>query len=142
MSGGRVCALTATFAVAIGGAGCGGHGPVAWKGQPRSGPVEGGQMLFGELVNRAGRVLRLSADHVRVLDGRGHSLPAAAVFSRGYEAGIALRGFGTEMSAAPAVGAATRATAVLAPGATVPLSVSWSGRAAAVEVEGSRLALH
>jgi hypothetical protein len=142
MSGGRVCALAATFAVAVGGAGCGGHGLVAWKGQPRSGPVEGGQMLFGTLVNRAGRVLRLSADHVRVLDGRGRSLPAAAVFSGGYEAGIALRGFGTEMFAAPAAGAATGATAVLAPGATAPLSVSWSGRAVAVEVEGSRLALH
>ena len=91
MSGGRVCALAATFAVAFGGAGCGGHDPVAWKGQPRSGPVEGGQMLFGELVNRAGRVLRLSADHVRVLDGRGHPLPAAAVFAGGHEAGIALQ---------------------------------------------------
>jgi hypothetical protein len=53
-----------------------------------------------------------------------------------------LRGFGTEMFAAPAAGAATGATAVLAPGATAPLSVSWSGRAVAVEVEGSRLALH
>jgi hypothetical protein len=104
--------------------------------------VEGGQLLFGTLVNRADRVLRLRADHVRVLDGRGHSLPAAAVFSGGYEAGIALRGFGTEMFAAPAAGAATGATAVLAPGATTPLSVSWSGRAAAVEVEDSRLALH
>jgi hypothetical protein len=91
MSGGRVCALAATFAVAVGGAGCGGHGLVAWKGQPRSGPVEGGQMLFGTLVNRAGRVLRLSAEHVRVLDGRGRPLPAAAVFTGGYEAGIALR---------------------------------------------------
>jgi hypothetical protein len=138
MSGGRVCALAATFAVALGGAGCGGHGPVAWKGQPRSGPVEGGQLLFGTLVNRAGRVLRLSADHVRVLDGRGHSLPAAAVFSAGFDARVALRGFGAEMFA----GAATPTTAVLAPGATAPLSVSWSGRAVAVEVEGSRLALH
>ena len=64
MSGGRVCALAATFAVAFGGAGCGGHGPVAWKGQPRSGPVEG---------------------------GRGHPLPAAAVFAGGHEAGIALQ---------------------------------------------------
>jgi hypothetical protein len=105
MSGGRVCALTATLAVAIGGAGCGGHGPVAWKGQPRSGPVEGGQMLFGELVNRAGRVLRLNADHVRVLDGRGHSLPAAAVFSSGYEAGIALQAVADHRLAASSVGA-------------------------------------
>jgi hypothetical protein len=62
----------------------------------------------------------------------------AALFSRGYKAGIALRGFGAEMFA----GAATPTTAVLAPGATAPLSVSWSGRAVAVEVEGSRLALH
>ena len=91
MSGGRVSALAATFAVAIGGAGCGGHGPVAWRGQPRSGPVEGGQMLFVTLVNRAGRVLRLSAGDVRVLNEHGRSLPAAAVFSGGYEAVIALR---------------------------------------------------
>jgi hypothetical protein len=99
-------------------------------------------MLFGTLVNRAGRVLRLRAAHVRVLDGRGRPLPAAAAFSGGYEAGIALRGFGTEMFAAPAAGATSSATAVLAAGATVPLTVSWSGRAVAVEVEGSRLALH
>jgi hypothetical protein len=98
-------------------------------------------MLFGTLVNHAGRVLRLRTAHVRVLDGRGRPLPAAAAFSSGYEAGIALRGFGTEMFAAPAAGAATRATAVLAPGATLPLSVSWSGHAVAVDVEGSRLPL-
>jgi hypothetical protein len=142
MSGSRACVLAATFAVALGGAGCGGDGPVAWKGQPRSGPVEGGRLLFGTLVNHAGRVLRLRAAEVRVLDGRGRPLPAAAAFSGGYEADIALRGYGTEMSASPVAGASTRATAVLAPGATVPLSVSWSGQAAAVEVEGSRLALH
>jgi hypothetical protein len=141
MSGGRVCALAATFAVGLGGAGCGGGGPVAWKGQPRSGPVEGGQMLFGTLVNHAGHVLRLRAAKVRVLDGRGRPLPAAAAFSGGYEAGIALRGYGAEMFASPVAGA-SRATAVLAPGATVPLSVSWSGRAAAVEVEGAQLPLH
>ena len=99
-------------------------------------------MLFGTLVNRAGRLLRLRAADVRVLDGHGRPLPAAAAFSGGYEAGIALRGFGTEMFAAPAAGPATGAHAVLAPGATAPLSVSWSGRAVAVEVEGSRLALH
>jgi len=48
-------------------------------------------MLFGTLVNRAGRVLRLSAGHVPVLDGRGRPLPVAAVFSSGHEAGIALQ---------------------------------------------------
>ena len=30
----------------------------------------------------------------------------------------------------------------MAPGATVPLSVSWKGDAAAVEVAGARLTLH
>jgi hypothetical protein len=94
-------------------------------------------MLFGTLVNRAGRVLRLDAGKVRVLDGHGRPLPAAAAFSGGYEASIALRGFGGEMFA----GASTRTTAVLAPNTTVPLSVSWSGRAVAVEVAGSRLPL-
>jgi hypothetical protein len=142
MSGGRACALAATFAVALGGAGCGGAGPVAWKGQPRSGPVEGGRLLFGTLVNRAGRVLRLDARQVRVLDEHGRSLPAAAAFSEGYDARIALRGYGSELFAAPVAGGSTRTTAVLAAGATVPLSVSWSGPAAAVEVEGTRLALN
>ena len=99
-------------------------------------------MLFGTLVNRAGRVLRLRAKDVRVLDVQGRSLPAAAAFSSGYDPSIALRGYGAEMFAAPAGGAATRAVAVLAPGATIPLSVSWSGRAAAVQVAGARLALH
>ena len=99
-------------------------------------------MLFGTLVNRAGRPLRLRASDVRVVDGHGHSLPAAAAFSGGYEAGIALRGYGAEMFASSVTGASSRATAVLAAGATVPLTVSWSGRAVAVEVEGSRLALH
>jgi hypothetical protein len=138
MSGGRVCALAATFAVAFGGAGCGGAGPVAWKGQPRSGPVEGGRMLFGTLVNRAGRVLRLDAGKVRVLDGNGRPLPAAAAFSAGFDARVAMRGFGSEMFA----GAATPTIAVLAPNTTVPLTVSWSGRAVALEVAGTRLSLN
>jgi hypothetical protein len=99
-------------------------------------------MLFGTLVNRAGRVVRLDAGKVRVLDGNGRALPAAAAFSAGYEARIALRGFGTEMFAAPAGGGSTSTTAVLAPDATVPLSVSWSGRAVAVEVAGTRLSLN
>jgi hypothetical protein len=99
-------------------------------------------MLFGTLVNRGGRVLRLRSAAVRVLDARGHPLPAAAAFTNGYEAGIALRGFGVEMFASAVAGASTGATAVLSPGATVPLTVSWSGRAEAVEVAGSRLALH
>ena len=58
------------------------------------------QMLFGTLVNRSARPLQLRAADVRVLDRNGHALPAAAAFSGGYNAGIALRGFGAEMFAA------------------------------------------
>src|SRR6478735_8710494 len=130
MSGRSVCALAATLAVLVGGAGCGGGSPtVAWKGTPRSGPVEGGQMLFGTLVNRSTRPLRLRAADVRVLDRSGHSLSAAAAFSGGYNAGIALRGFGAEMFASATPGAGDGAKVAMAPGATVPLSVSWKGEA-------------
>ena len=142
MSGRSVCALAVILAVIAGGAGCGGGASVAWKGHPRSGPVEGGQMLFGTIVNRSGRPLRLRASDVRVLDRSGRELSAAAAFTGGYNAGIALRGFGGEMFAAATAGAGDGAQIAVAPGATVPLSVSWKGKAAAVEVAGARLALH
>ena len=138
MSGRLVCVLAVTAAVLAGGAGCGGGATVAWKGHPRSGPVEGGQMLFGTLLNRSGRPLRLRAAEERVLDRSGRALPAAAAFAGGYNAGIALRGFGTEMFAAATAGAGI----AIAPGATAPLSVSWKGEAAVVEVAGERLTLH
>jgi hypothetical protein len=143
MSGRSVCALGVTLAVLAGSAGCGGDGAsVAWKGHPRSGPVEGGQMLFGTVVNRSARALQLRAADVRVLDRSGRELSAAAAFSGGYNAGIALRGFGAEMFAAAMPSAGDGARVALAPGATVPLSVSWSGEAAVVEVAGARLTLH
>jgi hypothetical protein len=142
MSGRLVCVLAVTAAVLAGGAGCGGGATVAWKGHPRSGPVEGGQMLFGTLLNRSGRPLRLRAADVRVLDRSGRALPAAAAFAGGYNAGIALRGFGTEMFAAATAGAGDGARIAIAPGATAPLSVSWKGEAAVVEVAGERLTLH
>ena len=143
MSGRSVCVLAVSFAVVVGGVGCGGGGaPVAWKGHPRSGPVEGGQMMFGTLLNRSARPLQLRAADVRVLDRNGRPLSTAAAFTGGYNAGIALRGFGTEMFAAAAVGAGDGAKVVMAPRATAPLSVSWHGEAAVVEVAGTRLTLH
>jgi hypothetical protein len=142
MSGRLVCVLAVTCAVVAGGVGCGGGGTIAWKGHPRSGPVEGGQMLFGTLLNRSGRPLSLRAADVRVLDRRGTVLSAAAAFADGYNAAIAMRGFGTEMFAAAPVGGGDGANVALAPGATAPLSVSWKGEAAVVEVAGARLTLH
>jgi hypothetical protein len=143
MSGRSVCALAVALVVLAGGAGCGGGtASVAWKGQPRSGPVEGGEMLFGTVVNRSARPLQLRGADVRVLDRSGRELPAAAAFSGGYNAGIALRGFATEMFAAATPSAGDGAKVALAPGATVPLSVSWKGAAVAVEVAGARLTLH
>ena len=142
MSGRLVCVLAVAVAVLVGGAGCGAGATVAWKGHPRSGPIEGGQMLFGTLLNRSGQPLRLRAADVRVLDRNGQELSAAAAFAGGYNAGIALRGFGTEMFAAAAVGASDGATVAIAPGATATLSVSWKGEADIVEVAGARLTLH
>ena len=142
MSGRLLCVLAVAVAVLVGGVGCGAGATVQWKGHPRSGPVEGGQMLFGTLVNRSGRPLRLRAADVRVLDRNGRALSAAAAFAGGYNAGIALRGFGTEMFAAAAVGTSDGAKVALAPGATAPLSVSWKGEAAVVEVAGAQLTLH
>ena len=143
MSGRSVCALAVALAVLAGSAGCGGGTTsVAWKGQPRSGPVEGGQMLFGTLVNRSARPLQLRAADVRVLDRSGRELSAAAAFSGGYNAGIALHGFGAEMFAAAMPSTDDGAKVALAPGATVPLSVSWKGEAVVVEVAGARLTLH
>jgi hypothetical protein len=143
MSGRSVCALAVALAVLVGSAGCGGGAAsVAWKGRPRSGPIEGGQMLFGTLVNRSARPLPLRAADVRVLDRSGRELSAAAAFSGGYNAGIALRGFGAEMFAAAMPGAGDGAKVDVAPRATVPLSVSWKGEAVVVEVAGARLTLH
>lgn len=142
MSGRSLCVLAAALAVAAGGAGCGGSDAVGWQGHPRSGPVEGGQMLFGTLVNHSSKPLSLRAAQVRVVDGNGHVLPSAAAFAGGYLASIALRGFGGEMFASSTVGATTGTRAVLAPGATAPLSVSWKGPAKAVMVAGTSLPLH
>jgi hypothetical protein len=142
MSGRLLCALAVTLVVAVGGAGCGGQEVVGWKGQPRSGPVEGGSMLFGTLVNRSSKPLSLRAAQVKVIDGNGRVLPSAAAFAGGYNAAIALRGFGGEMFASATAGAASGTRAVLAPGATAPLSVSWKGRAESVVVAGTALPLH
>jgi hypothetical protein len=142
MSGRLVCVLAASLVVAVGGAGCGGSDVVGWKGHPRSGPVEGGQMLFGTLVNRSSKPLSLRVAQVKVIDGNGQVLPSAAAFAGGYNASIALRGFGAEMFAAATAGATTGARAVLAPGATAPLSVSWKGPAQSVVVAGTALPLH
>ena len=79
---------------------------------------------------------------MRVLDRSGRSLSAAAAFAGGYNASIALRGFGTEMFAAATPGAGDGATVAIAPGAAAPLSVSWQGDAVVVEVAGARLTLH
>jgi hypothetical protein len=46
------------------------------------------------------------------------------------------------MFASAGGGASAGARAVVAPGATVPLSVSWNGRAQANIVAGTSLALH
>ena len=143
MSGRSVCALAVALVVLAVSAGCGGGtASVAWKGQPRSVRSRAARCSSARVVNRSARPLQLRAADVRVLDRSGRELSAAAAFSGGYNAGIALRGFGAEMFAAAMPGAGDGAKVALAPGATVPLSVSWKGRAVVVEVAGARLTLH
>jgi hypothetical protein len=132
-------ALLLTVAVAV--PGCGGADVVAWKGTPRVGPIEGGRMLFGTVVNRSGKPLVLRAAEVKVVDHNGRVLPSAAAFAGGYNASIALRGFGGQMFGASTAGATTGTRAGVAPGASVPLSVSWKGDADAVVVAGTSLPL-
>ena len=140
MSGRLLGTLMLTVVVAV--AGCGGADVVAWKGQPRAGAIEGGRMLFGTVVNRSGKPLVLRAAQVKVVDDNGRVLPSAAAFAGGYNASIALRGFGGQMFGASTAGATTGARAAIAPGASVPLSVSWKGAADAVVVAGTSLPLH
>jgi hypothetical protein len=136
---GRTFAVVAALAVTV--AGCGGADMVAWKGQPRVGPIEGGRMLFGTVVNHSGKPLVLRAAQVKVVDHNGRVLPSAAAFAGGYNTSIALRGFGGQMFGASTAGATTGARAAVAPGASVPLSVSWKGDADAVVVAGTALPL-
>src|SRR5262245_8684421 len=140
MSGRLLGALMLTVAVAV--AGCGGADAVAWQGQPRVGPIEGGRMLFGTVVNRSGKPLVLRAAQVKVVDHNGRVRSSAAAFAGGYNASIALRGFGGQMFGASTAGATTGARAAVAPGGSVPLSVSWKGAADAVVVAGTSLPLH
>ena len=78
-----------------------------------------------------------------MVDRSGRVLPSAAAFAGGYNAAIALRGLGGELfAAAAAADTTTGARAAVAPGANVPLSVSWKGSAAAVMVAGAPLPLH
>jgi hypothetical protein len=140
MSGRLLGAMMLTVAVAV--AGCGGADVVAWKGQPRVGPIEGGRMLFGTVVNRSGKPLVLRAAQVKAVDHNGRVLSSAAAFAGGYNASIALRGFGGQMFGASTAGATTGTRAAVPPGGSAPLSVSWKGAAAAVMVAGTALPLH
>ena len=102
MSGRSVCALAVTLAVLAGGAGCGGGAAnVALEGRSRARARSRAARCSSARSSTARpRPLQLRAADVRVLDRNGHELSAAAAFSGGYNAGIALRGFGTEMFAA------------------------------------------
>ncbi len=102
-------------------------GPLRWAGTPRAGVAGEQQVLYGTIVNRAEKPVRVRAGDVRVVDGDGKRLEAAAVFSGGYVLALS----GPDRSP----------PTVLRPGARLPLSVTWTGDAADVELAGSRLAV-
>ena len=72
-------------------------------------------MLFGTLVNRSARPLRCAPPTCACSTATASALSAAAAFAGGYNAGIALRGFGTEMFAAATPGAGDGAKVAIAP---------------------------
>ena len=122
--------------------------PLRWDGAPRMTVVAGttaGRLLFGHVVNRSDRAVKLRAGAVRVLDADGHELHTSAAFADGFVPGVTLRGYGSDLFAADAGTASVGSEIVLKPGAKAPLSVSFSApggeRASAVRYGGGRLKL-
>jgi hypothetical protein len=128
----------------------GGHhaAPLRWNGAPRmttmAGTV-GDRLLFGHVVNRSDRRVRLRAADVHVLDADGEKLHTSAAFADGFVAGVTLRGYDSDLYGADEGAAAVGREITLAPGAAAPLSVSFSApggeRASAIEYGGGRLKL-
>jgi hypothetical protein len=146
-----IVVVTALLAAIAPGRFGGGHdtgGALRWQAPPRMsvlGMSPDDRLLFGRVVNHSGQRARLRAADVHVLDGDGDALPGSAAFADGFVPGVTLRGYGTELSAAGAGGAAVGGDVVLAPGQSAPLSVSFTAadghRPAAIDYGGGRLKL-
>jgi hypothetical protein len=144
-----VMAVLAAVAPGRFGGGDDGGAALRWDGRPRVSAMAGApgdQLLFGRVVNRSREPVRLRAADVHVLDRDGDDLHTSAAFSDGYVAAVSLRGYGSELYAGDAAAGAVGQEVVLAPGASAPLSASFTvggGAAApaAVAVGKRRLAL-
>ena len=122
--------------------------PLRWEGAPRmttmAGTV-GDRLLFGHVVNHGTRAIRLRAADVHLLDGDGHRLSTRAAFADGFVPGVTLRGYESDLYGADDETATVGREIALEPGASAPLSISFSApdgeRASAIEYGGGRLKL-
>jgi hypothetical protein len=129
-------------------AGCGGgKGPdLAWKGAPdviQHPEIARDVLATGQVRNGSGHTLRVDASQVRVLDSAGHRVRAAAIFALGYSHSLYAPGIYQPKEAPLRERERLGRVVVIAPGATVPLTVAWhrppKGRAVRIEVGGVSL---
>ena len=122
--------------------------PLRWEGAPRmttmAGTV-GDRLLFGHVVNHSDRRVKLRAAEVHVLDADGDELRTSAAYADGFVPGVTLRGYESDLYGADEETATVGREIALAPGASAPLSISFSApdgeRASAIEYGGGRLKL-
>jgi hypothetical protein len=121
-------------------------GPLRWQSPARTSALAGGtddHLLFGRVVNHSGRVIRLRAADVHILDRDGHRLPTRAAFADGFVPSVMISGAAGEMYGGG--DAQVGKQIVLNIGAATPIAASFTAgageRAAAIEYDGGRLTL-
>jgi hypothetical protein len=101
-------------------------GDVSWRGEPRiftPPTLPDDRILSGSIANDSLRTIRLSANELRLFDERGRRIDASVTFLRSVVHGL------YPPAGAPRLPDAelrrTGRIAVIAPGKSVPLTVSW-----------------
>jgi hypothetical protein len=128
---GRLSCLPAV-ALALLVAGCGGDKEakpkLAWVAAPkiiRQPELPRDRIAIGEVRNESEQKLRLDADRARVVDAAGHRLRSAVRFSRSFGHGLYSPRRFPSKSEPEFERRRLGALAVIEPGKTAPLTVSW-----------------
>ncbi len=112
----------------VSGPGAGAHGPLEWDAEPqaaRPSELPQDRILTGRLRNTGDTPLALDALRARLLDDAGRAVPGAATFAAGFSHGLYGPATGPK-EAMPAFQARRLGViATVAPGATVPFTLSW-----------------
>lgn len=120
-------AALAAFVVGVASGKSADPGPIAWAATPRAGAAGEGQALYGTIVNRSKKAVRLRSKGIRVVDGDGKTLPSLSAFDGGY---------------IPSYSGSVAREVLLRPGQKEPLSLTWTGGdGAQVKLAGSSLSI-